>query len=300
MTPVDELTRATCSNGAPSARNLLVTVFGDALLPLGDSTAASVASLTTLLGAFGVNDRLVRTSLSRLVDDGLVSVRRTDRRSAYMVAPASVELFRRADDRIYRTTTADWDGSWTLVVIDGSEATARRRAALRQALTWAGLGVVAPNVLASPVVDAHDAAAVVTGVGGFANVLVSRSTVIETVGTLGSEELARRCVGLDDIADGYGRFIDQFERFGVKTARELQPEAAWKLRTLLVGSFRRIVLSDPLLPVALLPADWSGAAARRVAGELYRAAFPRSQEYLASVIGTDLVTVPAAPPPDRF
>ncbi len=46
------------------ARNLLVTVFGDALLPHGPATSASVASPAQLLASFGCNERLVRTSLT--------------------------------------------------------------------------------------------------------------------------------------------------------------------------------------------------------------------------------------------
>ena len=32
-----------------------------------------------------------------------------------------------------------------------------------------------------------------------------------------------------------------------------EPELAFKLRTLMVASYRRIVLTDPLLPAELLP-----------------------------------------------
>jgi phenylacetic acid degradation operon negative regulatory protein len=109
--PLRDLREAACSNGAPSARNLLVTVFGDALLPLGAGTTASVAVLTELLGDFGVSERLVRTSLTRLVNDGLLAVESEGRRSSYGVAPDAHDLFRQADERIYRGAGPDWDGS---------------------------------------------------------------------------------------------------------------------------------------------------------------------------------------------
>ncbi len=161
------------------------------------------------------------------------------------MAPAAFELFRQADRRIYGGSQAAWDGSWTIVVIDGAEATAKRRARLRQELAWAGLGTVAPNVMASPMVDADVAAGVVAHVGGFSNVLVSRSSVIEGAGILGADELARRVANLDEIADRYDVFVSRFERFDEPTVSALEPDLAFKLRTLLVAEFRRIALADP-------------------------------------------------------
>ena len=123
--PVGRLRAATISNGAPSARNLLVTVFGDALLPHGADTAVSVGSLARLLEPFGVSERLVRTSLTRLMNDGLLTSRSVGRRSFYSVAPESVPLFRQADGRIYGTRRPAWDGWWT-VVVTASSSTPQR------------------------------------------------------------------------------------------------------------------------------------------------------------------------------
>ena len=295
--PLRDLREAVCSNGAPSARNLLVTVFGDALLPEGPGTTASVAALAEMLGGFGVSERLVRTSLTRLVNDGLLTVESRGRRSSYGVAPGALELFRQADDRIYRDAPPEWDGSWTIVVIDGGEATAARRAKLRQTLGWAGLGVVAPNVMASPVVPAAAAAEVVGSVGGFENVLVSRSHVVEGAGTLGAEELARRCVDLDETTERYAQFVERFGRFDRSALAALTEVDSLKLRILLVASFRRIVLSAPQLPAELLPGGWIGDTARALAGSLYASAAAASQRQLTRVLGSDVMS---APPIARF
>ena len=282
--PVDRLRDATSSNGAPSARNLLVTVFGDALLPHGPETAASVRSLTELLEPFGVSERLVRTSLTRLVNDGLLATRSVGRRSFYGVDPSSAPLFRRADARIYGSRSKPWDRSWTIVVIDGTESTAARRAHLRQRLTWAGLGVVAPNVMASPVVTAEEVALVVDQAGGFRNVLVSRSEVYDGASTIDEEELARRCAPLDDVAAKYDEFVDQFSDFDRHMLEALPPADAFKLRMLLIGTYRRIVLVDPLLPPSLLPDGWAGRRARALAAFVYGACADGAERHLAEVV----------------
>lgn len=277
-----ELGDVTRSNGAPSARNLLVTVFGDALLPHGPTTAASPRSLAALLASFEVNERLVRTSLTRLVNDGLLLVESVGRRSFYRVAPEALALFERADGRIYGPLHPDWDGSWTIVVIDAAEGSTASRSALRQELAWAGLGTVAPNVMASPVVAAADAAAVVDRLGGFTNVLVTRSQVVEGAGTVSADELAHRAVELGEVAGRYGGFVERFEPFADVDPAE--PELAFKLRTLMVASYRRIVLTDPLLPAELLPADWIGNRARVVAAEVYDRCADAAEGFLAGTV----------------
>ena len=183
------------------------------------------------------------------------------------------------------------DGSWTIVVIDAAEATPHRRALLRQELAWAGFGGVGPNVLASPVVAAEVAARVVEHVGGFANVLVSRATVVETAGTLGADDLAHRVAALDQIADRYSTFVDRFERFRLDPPT-LDPELAFKLRTLLVAEFRRIALADPQLPPQLLPEDWIGGRARQVAAAVYSDVVESAEVFLASTADPLVGTAP--------
>jgi phenylacetic acid degradation operon negative regulatory protein len=283
VTALERLRAVTTSNGAPSARNLLVTLFGDALLPHGPDLSVSVASLTAMLAPFGVSERLVRTSLTRLVNDGLLVSRSVGRRSYYGVAAASTELFRQADGRIYGSRRSTWDGAWTIVVVDGAEASASHRAQLRQRLTWAGLGVVAPNVMASPVVGVAETAAVIDQVGGFSSVLVSRSRLFDGASTVDEEELARRCAPIDDVAAKYDAFVDEFDEFDRVALSDLSPGDALKLRILLVATYRRIVLVDPLLPESLLPDGWAGARARALAAFVYGGCVDAAERRLAEV-----------------
>jgi phenylacetic acid degradation operon negative regulatory protein len=55
---------------------------------------------------------------------------------------------------------------------------------------------------------------------------------------------------------------------------------AFTARILLIHHYRRVVLRDPLLPTALLPADWPGKAARKLCGEIYRGLLPVSEQWL--------------------
>lgn len=282
---IDDLHAATCSDGAPSARNLLVTVFGDCVAPHGIGITVSVADLTALLAPFGANERLVRTSLTRLSNRGLLAPTAVGRRSFYGIAPIAVERFVRADRRIYGPRHPKWDGRWTLVVIDGSEATADRRAAFRQTLAESGFGSVAPNVLASPVVPAAEVAPLAEA-AGLANVLVTRGDLAPAAsGVLDGAELARRSTDLTWTAGQYAEFVARFGRYRVDAVAGLDGEQALKLRMLLIGTYRRIILAEPLLPAALAPEGWVGAQAREIVARLYEVCAEASERHLADVLG---------------
>jgi phenylacetic acid degradation operon negative regulatory protein len=291
--PIADLDAAMCSDGAPSARNLLVTVFGDVVVPAGPETEVTVQGLTAALADFGVNERLVRTSLTRLVNDGLLAVRTSGRRSFYRVAPTATDLFAAADERIYRGRPEPWDGHWTLVVLDGAESTPVRRATLRQELTSAGLGVVAPNVLASPVVAPSIVAETVARVAGFEQVLVMRSTVVPGAGLADPVALARRCSDLDGLEQRYDALADRFASFDDGRLDELDAARASKLRLLLVSTFRRVVLTDPMLSRELLPAEWAGDRARREATRVYHAVAERADRHLEAQLEHPVGTSPS-------
>jgi phenylacetic acid degradation operon negative regulatory protein len=69
---------------------------------------------------------------------------------------------------------------------------------------------------------------------------------------------------------------------------------AFTARILLIHHYRRVVLRDPLLPGALLPADWPGRAARKLCGEIYRGLLPASEQWLDRHASNENGPLPAA------
>lgn len=284
---VESLVDTLRDDGMPSARNLLVTVFGDAIAPHGRSVAVSVRSLASLLEPLGVTERLVRTSLSRLVADEILLVTRLGRRSFYGVHPDAVTLFDHAEQRIYHHADRDWDGWWTLVVIDSGAATPERRAALRRELEWLGLGSVAPNVLASPVVPVDDIVDAVRHVGDVGSVLVTRSQSVAAPVALTDAELAARCAPLGELGEHYEAVRRWFGPLAAAVDGEvLDPQSCFTARTLLIATFRRVVLSDPLLPTSLLPGSWVGHEAYDDVGSLYRTLRGPAEQWLGATVET--------------
>ncbi|MGH9003099.1 MAG: phenylacetic acid degradation operon negative regulatory protein PaaX, partial [Acidimicrobiia bacterium] len=130
-----------------SARTLLVTIFGDSVHPRGGEIWTG--SLVGLVEPLAISERLVRTSLNRLVGEGLLATRRVGRRSFYSVTPAADREFDSVEDRIYQRARETWDGRWTIVAETGG-LPAPVRAELRQRLGWLGFASLSPGVSVCP------------------------------------------------------------------------------------------------------------------------------------------------------
>ena len=61
------------------------------------------------------------------------------------------------------------------------------------------------------------------------------------------------------------------------------PGQCFALRTLLIHHYRKLLLKDPDLPAALLPAQWAGHRAWQLCGTIYRAVRNASESYLVSL-----------------
>src|SRR5579863_5930527 len=100
------------------AGSLLVTVLGDAISPRGGTI--SLASLIRLATPFGISERLVRTSVGRLAQDGWLKATRQGRLSYYRLTADGRRRFAEATRRIYGASPTAWDGRWLLVLIPRS------------------------------------------------------------------------------------------------------------------------------------------------------------------------------------
>lgn len=261
--------------------SLLVTIFGDAVAPRGG--VVTLGGLIQLAAPFGLTERLVRTSVARLAQDGWLIARRNGRRSEYRLTSHGQHRFAEATERIYGKGPASWGGQWTLLVLPPNAG--KRRDSLRDELRWLGFGQLGPGLFAHPNGNIEQVREWLRGVDVPPRALLLRSSADSAV--------ADRIVvaagwDLAELARRYRRFVHSFS--AVKTALSPQskatPEAAFVVRTLLIHEYRKIHLRDPLLPAALLPEDWVGSSAYELCSSLYAQVFAAAEEFLAATANT--------------
>lgn len=278
----DALIRSFRQKPDASARTVLVTVFGDGIEPHGGEVWAG--SLLRLVEPLGMNERLVRTSLNRLVGEGVLGTRRHGKRSFYSVTPLARREFRQAERRIYHPRGDPWDGRWT-VVVNTSDVAPPARAAVRQHLGRLGFTPLGPSVHISPFNQVEALRQVLSDLGLVNQLAVFRGQVPETVG-LEDGHLARLVSSeLKALEPAWRKFLRRFRPLAEAPpgASAVEPETAFLAQTLLIHSYRRIVLKEPELPAGLWPPGWAGDAAYDVAGRCYHALAGAAEAHLLAV-----------------
>ena len=279
----DSLIRTYRQRPDASARTLLVTVFGDGVEPHGGEVWAG--SLLRLVEPLGINERLVRTSLNRLVGEGVLVTRRHGKRSFYSVTPLARRDFLGAERHIYHPRGDPWDGRWT-VVVNTSAVTPPARAAVRQHLGRLGFSALGPSVHISPF-DQTDALRQVLSDLGLVNQLaVFRGEVPATVGLEDGDLAALISTELKNLEPTWRKFLRRFRSLAeaaADPAAGVSPEAAFLTQTLLIHAYRRIVLREPELPAGLWPPGWVGDTAYDLAASCYHALSGPAETHLLAV-----------------
>lgn len=263
-----------------SARTLLVTVFGDSVEPRGGEVWAG--SLLRLVEPLGINERLVRTSLNRLVGEGVLVTRRHGKRSFYSVTPLARRDFRAAERHIYHPRGDPWDGRWT-VVVNTSAVGPPARTALRQHLGRLGFSSLGPAVHISPFDRTEALRDVLSDLGLTGQVAVFRGEAPVGVGLEAGELGALVSSELKALEPAWRKFLRRFKPLADAAGGEVDPESAFLAQTLLIHNYRRTVLREPELPAGLWPPGWVGDAAYAVAARSYHALAGPAGEHLLAV-----------------
>lgn len=273
--------------------SLVISIFGDAVAPHGG--AVWLGSLIDALAPFGISQRLVRTSVFRLVKDGWLQSEQIGRRSYYSLTEEGVSRFTDASKRIYGEPEHDWNGDWCLALLAGVDALYRED--IRKELSWLGFAPFSANVLAHPAPDPGSLERRLAGLPGNDEVLVMTARANDDrVRYL--RELVHDAWALQELDDRYAAFLQRF-RPVYKAARDtdmLEPELAFRVRTLLVHEYRKIQLRDPSLPSALLPERWNGTAAYQLCRNIYTLVASPTEEFLTAYMETADGPLPPAEP----
>jgi phenylacetic acid degradation operon negative regulatory protein len=207
-----------------TARSVVLSVL------LGAHPAwATAAELLRLTADFGIKETTLRVALTRMAGTGDL-VRSND---GYRLSDRLLARQRRQDAALH-PLTRDWDGSWVTIVVTAVGADARARATMRTALLDNRFGELREGVWLRP---DNLLQALPKEVHRKARVLQSRDDA--------PAELAATLWDLSDWATTARRLL-----------REMDRAAGIPERFVVAAAMVRQLLTDPVLPAELLPADW--------------------------------------------
>lgn len=252
-------------NGNISTTALVVTFFCDVVTQHGSEIW--LGSVIRALTPLGINERLTRTSVYRLVQDGWLESRKQGRRSFYRLTQTGQNYYQRAAKRIYASNYPDWDGGWSLLFT--SLVPEEKRDALKRGLSWLGYGQMAAGVHALPCNQTRTLDELLTD-------LDLQDRVVQMQAQADDTESLKKLVlsrwKLDELQRVYKDFVSLFveARNALHAQKQADGHTLVLLRILLIHEYRRILLKDPELPAKMLPGDWEGHTARTLTAEIYR------------------------------
>lgn len=213
-----------------TARSVVLSVL------LGAHPAwATPAELVSLTAGFGIREAALRVALTRMAAAGDL-VRSAD---GYRLSDRLLARQRRQDAAL-DPHTHDWKGQWVTVLVTATGADARTRTTLRAALREARFGELREGVWLRP--DNLEGV-VPDAVGGRVRVLRSRD---------------------DDPAGLAGLLWDLpgWSGAGLRLLAQMDDAGDVPARFEVAAAIVRHLLTDPVLPAALLPPHWPGPALR--------------------------------------
>jgi phenylacetic acid degradation operon negative regulatory protein len=278
------------------AGSLIITVFGDAVQPRGGTVW--IGSLIKVLADFGVSERLVRTSVYRLIRDDWLNVDQLGRRSYYNLSSSGARKFEQATVRIYGEPRKSWSGDWCLVLL--ADLGGEQKEIVRKELGWLGFAAISTSVLAHPAPDTTELELALQQLGMQDQLVVMQGRTMGKKQDDAMRNLVHKTWNLDEIDHRYNEFTRQYTPVlkALKKSRGCNGRMAFQIRTLLIQEYRRILLRDPLLPTEMLPAGWHGTAAYQLCRDLYQLVRKPADEYMTGELET--ADGPLPPPVPEF
>ncbi|MGD6747448.1 PaaX family transcriptional regulator C-terminal domain-containing protein [Streptomyces sp. BH106] len=246
-------TRDAADVSQPRPQSLLLAFFGNHVLEEGDLCVYS-GSIIEVLGRVGVGEQAVRSTLTRMVNRGLLQRRREGRRMHFGLTEQAKQVLYDGGARIWKQGAVDddWDGTWTLLAFSLPDAWKRQRHELRSRLAWSGFGALYSGLWIAP--GQVDVSAVVAELGLAKHVKVFHGAAGVATDI---EEMIRDTWDLESVAARYRAFDS---RWSDASAAGADDPLGTRLR--LVSEWLDIIRADPRLPAGHLPRDWPARPAQ--------------------------------------
>lgn len=278
--PIEQIIDSLLATVQVRAKSTVVTVFGDSIVPRGGKIW--LADLITLMAPFGINDRMVRTAVYRLTQDGYFSTEKHGRQSLYTLTDDGSRIFAAAERRIYATAQTIERADWTFLFLTSAFPESRRKELAKQ-LGWEGLSQISSSVFAAPSDKISVLEDTLTDLSPTDGIVMFRAEPTDNASkTAALSKLVEDAWPLRSLAGLYVSFQDLLHPIEtyLGSGQQLTPQQAFVLRTLIVHAYRRLLLKHPTLPSNLLPKDWPGTKAMQMYQNIYRSLLLKSEKHV--------------------
>jgi len=214
----------------------------------GSDICVFSGSFIEVFARVGVSAEATRSTLTRMVNRGLLRRQRQGRRMYFGLTRRTVDILKDGEQRVWRTGVVNTDerDRWTLIGFSLPESWQRERHELRSRLIWAGFGPLQNGLWIAP--SEVDVTEIVKDLGPQANMKVFAA---EPLPPTDMRRLIQDAYDLEGLERRYRAFLDRWDR------PDPLPEAADHLVRSLVmlTEWLQIIRSDPRLPLRYLPPD---------------------------------------------
>ena len=243
-------------DGAVRPQTLMLTLLGRYLL--GREAAVSAASVIEVFGRVGVGEHAARSTLTRMVNRGLLLRQRHGRAMYFGLTERSERILTDGETRLWKVgaVNRDSDGGWTLLGFSLPESWQKQRHELRSQLTWAGFGPLFNGLWVAPGRVAVDD--IVGSLGLESHVKAFHAA---TVPGTDVDQMIRETWDLEAIAAPYHAFVERWRRAEAEIDAGTAGRDALAVKLLLDSDWLGVIRDDPRLPIKHLPADWPAAEA---------------------------------------
>jgi phenylacetic acid degradation operon negative regulatory protein len=232
---------------------VVFALFAQYVLPRGGEVW--LGSLIQAMAALDISEAAARSTVLRLKKKGVLESQRLGRRTFYWLTDAGMRQLNIGGYRFSLPSEKAWDGKWTIAIYSIPEEQRDLRDALRRALKWWGFGSLAPGTWISTRVLLPEIESELRDLGVWEFVSVFRSEHLGPGDP--SAVVARAFPELVTLEAGYRDYIAKANGVlhGLETG-QLNDEACFVTRMRNLWEIYAVAKDDPILPPALLPADW--------------------------------------------